>query len=243
MRRFLNLQIDIGYKCNLKCIMCLFSTGIESPKNSMTFDLFEKIGQKIFPEVRSVTFSGLGEPLLTEDFWQYVECCRRYDVPHVGFITNGTLLSGENIKHALSRADYIIVSIDGANKETFEGIRAGAGFERIISNIERLNYLRGDNKAAPSLAFLTVLMNRNIKELPGIVGLAGKMNAEKVICQHLIPFKGLNIEDESILKTCNKHKVNFSLNKASLLAREFGVELRTPYNCGSGTGGGIPFFL
>jgi MoaA/NifB/PqqE/SkfB family radical SAM enzyme len=45
-------------------------------------------------------------------------------------------------KLVLSRFGLLAISIDGARKKTYERIRGGASFDRLILNIKRLNFFK-----------------------------------------------------------------------------------------------------
>jgi radical SAM protein with 4Fe4S-binding SPASM domain len=87
----------------------------------------------------SVKLNWRGEPLLHPDIAKLVEYAKSFS-DEVSFNTNGLLLTKELIKD-LSDAglDWLIISVDGATKYTYEKIRRGAKFDTLMSNIELLN--------------------------------------------------------------------------------------------------------
>ena len=63
----------------------------------------------------------------------------------VQFNTNAMLLT-EKISERLIEAglDRIIFSLDGMTKETFENIRGGANFEKVVNNIKSFINIRNE---------------------------------------------------------------------------------------------------
>jgi MoaA/NifB/PqqE/SkfB family radical SAM enzyme len=67
----------------------------------------------------------------------------------------------------------LCISIDGATKETYESIRIGGKFDKLMSNIKALNAAKEDlSSRLPKIWFNITLMRSNIRELPHLVKLA-----------------------------------------------------------------------
>jgi radical SAM protein with 4Fe4S-binding SPASM domain len=98
----------------------------------------------------------------------------------------------------LSRFGLITISIDGAKRETYEKIRRGADFDRLILNIKRINFFkRGYRIERPKLRFHFVAMRENIEELPLLIELAHSLNVEEVSVAYVgVYFKEL--EEQSL---------------------------------------------
>jgi len=77
-----------------------------------------------------------GEPLLHKELPKMVEYAKRKGVLDIRLNTNGMLLD-RSTAIALSDAglDYLIISVDGATKATYESIREGGDFEVLVKNI------------------------------------------------------------------------------------------------------------
>jgi radical SAM protein with 4Fe4S-binding SPASM domain len=133
-----------------------------------------------------VTLQGLGEPLLAPDLLEMVAYAKKRGV-RVGFNTNGTLLTravGERLVDL--RLDWLHVSLDGARAATFEGIRDGASFERVRTNVRGLLEIRrACGSTHPRVLLVFVAMRRNVGELPEIVRLAADLGTDGVHVQNL----------------------------------------------------------
>ncbi len=95
----------------------------------------------------SVKFNFRGEPGLSKMLESLV-----YAAKNVGFVdvminTNLTSFTPPRLtKLADAGLDQIIVSVDGATKETYESIRIKGNFERLVKNLEHIQTLRNKPK-------------------------------------------------------------------------------------------------
>lgn len=131
------IYLDITRDCNLHCRMC--RDGLEITGKTMPFDLFRRLVDETSPYVKSYSLFNWGEPLVVTDFRErvnYVNSVKRVDCS-VDISTNGMLLTDDMIDFLHSNEVNIIVSFDGADKETFEKIRCGAKFEQICDNLQK----------------------------------------------------------------------------------------------------------
>jgi MoaA/NifB/PqqE/SkfB family radical SAM enzyme len=95
--------------------------------------------------------------------------------------------------------DTLYVSVDGATKETYESIRRGASFERLLRNLDLLiRTVKAKGAGKPRVIFVTVLMKRNMEELPGILALAKMFSVGAVYTQQLCH----NFAEPSLIKSC-----------------------------------------
>jgi radical SAM protein with 4Fe4S-binding SPASM domain len=85
-----------------------------------------------------------------------------------------------------SRFGMLILSVDGATKETFEEIRRGANFDEVINNIRRINYYKRLFKIdRPLLRFNFTAMRSNIEELSMLLDLAAELGVREITVCYL----------------------------------------------------------
>ena len=81
-----------------------------------------------------------GEPYLIKRFRQFVDDFRTEDNPNLafGFTSNGTMLTAKELEK-LDKFPRInaSISVDSFNKASFEKIRAGADFDKVLPNVLR----------------------------------------------------------------------------------------------------------
>jgi radical SAM protein with 4Fe4S-binding SPASM domain len=130
---------------------------------------------------------------------------------------------GELLARLVNNLALLIVSIDAAKKKTYESIRRGAKFDRVIDNIRRFNLERNKiliNK--PELIFRTVLLRRNIEELPDYVRLAKSLEADGIGACHANIFRK-DLKNESLVY--HKELANRCLKQAKELIDFFGLSI------------------
>ena len=104
-------------------------------KKLMNIDLAEKSVKREMRNdgINSVLLHTIGDPLANIKLKEYLKILRKYKM-QAGLSTNGLMLD----KHVDTLAEYIDVcsnirfSIDGVKKETYEKIRFGGIFEKLV---------------------------------------------------------------------------------------------------------------
>jgi len=183
-------------KCNLKCIMCNQAYGkIEELR--MNAEVYNKIVKEFYPFLRTVQLTAIGEPMMTPHLLSKIDDMIHYGVK-LEMVTNGVLMKGDALLSKLAASSELItLSLDGATPETFNSIRQGADFHKIIKNIERFNHFRflTPEEKRTRLNINFILMKRNIRELPDLVDIAANLGVQTIICSHLVLYeKGLEEE-------------------------------------------------
>ena len=99
------------------------------------------------------------------------------------FHTNGSMGDPEKAAQLVQLQNtHITYSIDGATAATFEQVRAGSRFDRIVENVLMLTKLRDLNSKLLVSAW-TVITQKNIGELPQIVKLAKQLGLDYIAIQ------------------------------------------------------------
>lgn len=162
------VQVEPTIVCNLACSFCI-NPELNRSVRFMSAEQFETILDQI-PSLEKVSLVGIGEPLLNKDLMDMVRAAKARRM-NVGFTTNGTIMPPRIIEEICDiRPDWLNISLDGATKATFEGIRLGADFDAILKNVERLMGAM-DEAARTEVAIWFVGLNENIHELPALVRL------------------------------------------------------------------------
>jgi radical SAM protein with 4Fe4S-binding SPASM domain len=181
------LQVEITSACNLRCAMCLvaYRPPVNKITGAMRPALFRSLLNSL-PQLRRITLQGLGEPLLSPHLLTMVQDAKARGIA-VGFNSNGTLLSsrvaGELVAAGL---DWLHVSVDGATARTYEGIRDGGRFPRVVDNLAGLvKAKRRAGSATPHIRVVCVAMRRNVTELSALVELLAKIGVDELRVQNL----------------------------------------------------------
>ena len=150
------IVIEITSHCNLSCIMCSRKSSTRT-SGYMDFLLFKRIINQVKGYAELVYLSGgIGEPLMHPDLHDMIEYCVRNDV-RVGVSTNATLLTAKKTDLILKNPpDILLLSLDGATKETVEKIRVGSKFEKTMENV--CYFLKEKHKRGAGKPFTIVQM-------------------------------------------------------------------------------------
>lgn len=226
------LEMDAVNQCNLRCVMCRFSNKEYSNQKKVEMSLqdFSRIAQQLFPLCSQVSLSVSTEPLLHSKFDELLRITKEYKVPFVYMFTNALLLSERLIDQIVrSELNQLCISIDGATKHTYERIRVGGKFDRLIANIEALNRAKEQAKTdLPKLTFNVVLMRSNIEELPLLIELAHQLKVKAVGAVHMVPFKAAVVDPDQESLEAHKLLCNQMLDEAQTLADKYDIEVTFP---------------
>lgn len=184
------VYIEPTNKCNLACSMCMHRTWDE-PQGEMSWEVFSSILNSInnLPEIPTIFFGGLGEPLSHPRILRMVSQVKAQQAK-VELITNGTLLNEDCAQQLVDIGlDRIWISIDGATPESYADIRLGAAFDDVVENVRTLKRLRsGGHFPTPEIGIVFVAMKRNIADLPAVIRLGRKLGARQFLVTNVLPY-------------------------------------------------------
>jgi radical SAM protein with 4Fe4S-binding SPASM domain len=178
----LPVEIDIepSNTCNFKCGHCQVTYWDKKPA-ALTLDTFIQILDRI-PHAARVKLQGMGEPLLNKNLIPMLQAGEKRGL-QMFFHTNGSIGDPEKAAQLVQlKNTHIIYSVDGATAETFERVRPGSRFERIVENILTLTKLR-DIKSKLLVSAWTVITQNNVQELAQIVRLAKQLGLTQIVIQ------------------------------------------------------------
>jgi radical SAM protein with 4Fe4S-binding SPASM domain len=228
------LQLEVTAACNLRCRMCLvrYRPPIDRIHGSLPLEEFRAIVDGN-PSLGKLTLQGLGEPLLAPGFFEMIEYAIARGI-EVGFNTNATLLDARRAQRLVELGvSWVHVSVDGATAETFEHVRDGAKFDKVVANLGRLVQTRRTAGAdRPRLQLNTVVMRRNVAELPDLVRLAADIGVDRMWVQHLShDFSDADVGgDYDAIRAFTDDEALWGspLDAAAAVARQLGLDLRLP---------------
>jgi molybdenum cofactor biosynthesis enzyme MoaA len=178
----IKLDIENVSRCNFRCTMCQVS---DWHKGTRAKDLSPESFKRIIDEqygLVEIKLQGMGEPLLQrDDFIEMVKYARKSHI-WVRTTTNASLLHLRNNYKKLIDADpnEVQISIDGASKETFEGIRRQSDFEKVIENCITINnYCRQQNVRRTKM--WVVVQKQNVHEAHQLLELAHRVGFEDLV--------------------------------------------------------------
>ena len=213
-----SIQIECTTRCNLKCTMCEIAYWTEKGGDLRIASL-ERMVEHL-PGLRRVDLTGIGESLMNRDFRRGVEFLKAKGI-YITLNANFTLMTERAARRIVDLGlDQIILSLDGATKATYESIRVGANFEKVLANAHRLTRIKREvGRRKPEFKINTVVSLTNYKELTGIVELARDLGVGMVSMVNIITFDDTaRLGTESI-----ESEVREAYDRAVQRGRELGV--------------------
>jgi MoaA/NifB/PqqE/SkfB family radical SAM enzyme len=189
------IEIEVTTRCNLKCIMCEHTYWNE-PNRDMSFEEFKRIVDQ-FPRLKWIGLTGIGESFLNKDFMKMLKYVKSRDII-VELYDSFFFIDKKTAEELIDMGiDIIFVSLDAATKETYEKIRVGSDFERVINNVKTFFQLKKEKNAQyPKIAFHYIVNKMNLQEIPQYIELVHSLtNGENVTIQFtrmLHKFKEVN---------------------------------------------------
>lgn len=180
-----HIQIEITNRCNLSCPYCAASRDIMKDNYyDMNFKEFKKIiddlalKNKYYP---SLQLAFRGEPFLNKDASMMIEYATMRNF-YVTVSTNGLLLNKELNNDLIdSQLDYVVISLDGARKETYEKNRAGGRFDSLIENIKDLVEKKKEKKSRkPFIELQFIITKQTEAEIEEFKKLGRMLNVDNL---------------------------------------------------------------
>jgi radical SAM protein with 4Fe4S-binding SPASM domain len=166
----LHVDIELSDACNLRCKMCAHGFGTIRNVGFMKEALAKKIiDDCVKCNVYSIKFNWRGEPTLSPFLSKLTKYAKDKGILEVQINTNGQNLNNNSevfIQCAENGMDRIIFSIDGFSKETYESIRIGGSYERVLQNVHKiLEWKRKNEKIKPFIRVQMVRTTINAHEV------------------------------------------------------------------------------
>jgi len=136
-------MFDITNVCNSECTHCPHSVSYESnidDKPFLDLDIFKKaIDECKGRNMQFVRITADGEPLIHPKLFEMIDYAFENGVGPVGLTTNGSLLSKDKAERLAESGLFMVdFSLDAVSKETYNKVRYGLPFEKVIGNVKYL---------------------------------------------------------------------------------------------------------
>lgn len=165
-------EIEVSTVCNKKCIHCEYQYwGKSQERRFLEFDEFVRMAEG-FPSLRWLHLTGEGSSFLNPDYLKMLRWTKQrgisvYLVDHLDDMDEP--LMRELIELGV---DGVYISIDGASPQTYNALRVGCDFDRVVSHVRRFVELKRELRSRlPELSFRYVITTDNVHEMPAYVDL------------------------------------------------------------------------
>ncbi len=159
------IEVEPTTRCNLRCVMCEHTYWKEKPRD-LSFEEFKRIIDQ-FPGLKWICMTGIGEGFVNKDYIKMLRYLKSKKI-YVELFDNFYFLNEKIITELVDMGiDRILPSIESATKKTYEKIRRGSDFEKVVKNIKFLiNLKKKRNLIFPEMDFHFITNKLNIHEVP-----------------------------------------------------------------------------
>ncbi len=179
------MMIEPTSFCNLQCGMCgknqYIELGVDLQEGHMRFENFTGLINEVYKYVFTVFLWNYGEPFLNKDVFKMVQYLRDRDII-TAISTNGNLLDQQAaVRLVNSGLSYLVISLDGTDEESYNKIRKGGSYEKVIKGIENIITYRDQKKSlTPYVDLQFVVMRDNEEKVEEMFDLGRKLKVDRV---------------------------------------------------------------
>ncbi|HIH16603.1 MAG TPA: radical SAM protein [Candidatus Diapherotrites archaeon] len=195
-----SVQLEPCNLCNLHCDFCSAPPWeLERQKRMLSLENAQKIVDDVSRYTHYLWFWLAGEPFLNPQAGKIIRHATSRGM-HVIVSSNCMLLTEKVAEEVVdARLDELIVSADGASKQSSEAMRKGSTFETVVKNIKFLSDLkRRKGVSKPQIIMQLIVSKKNEHEIEAFKQLAREVGADR--CE----FKSLGlptwIYDEGVIE-------------------------------------------
>jgi len=179
-----HLRLAIDESCNLRCPSCRNSLIFH--KKGSAFNLGMRLADKIndwlhnFQHPIQVHIGSDGDPFASHVYRHFMEHTPKRDNIKYSVLTNGLMFKEfyNTVPHIINNLQELGVSIDGASKKTYEKLRLGGKWGKIIEALECIAELKKKKDFRFNLHF--VVQQDNWHELEAMLELGHRYSVDTV---------------------------------------------------------------
>ena len=174
--------IDTCNVCNMGCPMC--PNGMKElrrPRRMMTLETFGKVIDEIRPWAIEVSLHNWGEPLLNPDIYKMIAAARDADIGTTMSSTLSTASREDMDRIIRSGLEYLVVSMNGTNPETYNAYIPGGDFNKVTDNLRTLIRRRRElGSRTPFIEWQFLVLRPNEREMPEAARMAWEFGVDQL---------------------------------------------------------------
>ena len=176
LKRMLNCNLQVTYRCNFQCQICDFWKPEYQKTHELSLDDIRVIGAKLNRLGTLIISLAGGEPLIREDLPEVITILNKANHFPI-LITNGWFVDAALAKDLLRAGlQEISVSVDYADPAKHDAQRGQPGaWERAMRALELLHKNRPDKRNRVHM--ISVLMDDNLEEVEPLIQLSRQIGA------------------------------------------------------------------
>ncbi|MCK4787470.1 MAG: SPASM domain-containing protein, partial [Desulfobacteraceae bacterium] len=181
------VDLEPSNVCNFSCPHCEITYQTDERKNLSPSQY--NVIMNNFPYAWRVKLQGEGEPFLNNTLYDFIEAtCSKGVWCEVQ--TNGSVLDIGRMKELERYKNFeMVVSFDAADKKTFEEIRPGSNFDKILNNIEDVS-----KKTTINIAAWMLIQDTNKNQVKDVIRLLAEKGVRSLGLQVVLFDFDRNVE-------------------------------------------------
>ncbi len=167
------IEIEVTTRCNKRCVICEHTWWNERPTDLTFTELYRLTDQF---NLRWVNLTGEGDAFLNKDYLAMIRHLKNRGTSV--YLVDSMDLVTKSVAYELVRlgVDGIYISMDGATKQTYESIKVGCTFDKVLANIKSLLTVKKElSSPLPEICFRFVITKTNVHEMADFVRLVGSL--------------------------------------------------------------------
>ena len=182
------IKVANDYVCNLHCPSCrkmIHAKNDDNEELEIVTCIDSLMESGWLDKANNVVVGASGESFLSPSYRKII-----FDgVAHrnsIDIMTNGTLFTPQIWEKMEGKYKHVTfsVSIDAATKETYEKVRCGGNWDKLMENMAFLSKLRKENKVE-SVMVNMIVQKKNYREIPDFIRWAKEMEFDSVYLSHI----------------------------------------------------------
>ncbi|MFZ5517763.1 MAG: radical SAM/SPASM domain-containing protein [Candidatus Zhuqueibacterota bacterium] len=178
------VTVEPTIRCNLACPQCLAGMKqVVRAKANMDVLAFRHFLDVMGANVWHLLLYNQGEPFLNSDILTFIGLAKQRRI-YVTISTNGHFLRDKDFVRELVSGglDSIIVSLDGADEQTYQAYRRGGNFSAVVEGIELLAKMRDELRSpTPKIVIQCLVMKHNEQQMGEMRALADRLGADRLL--------------------------------------------------------------
>mgnify|MGYP001288788020 CR=1 FL=1 len=183
-RQIRHLRLAIDDSCNLKCPSCRKSLIFH--KQGSAYNLGIRLADRIndwlydYRHPVLVHIGSDGDPFASHVYRHFMEQTPERDNIKYSILTNALMFKEfhTRVPYVINNLEEIGVSIDGASKDTYERLRLGGKWEKVLEGLESISKLKQKHNFRFIMHF--VVQKENYHEMEDIVELGRQYGVDRV---------------------------------------------------------------
>lgn len=185
-----HVQLEPTSVCNLRCVLCPVTEGLERPVGHMEFRTFQKIIDELGQHLFIIILWDWGEPFLNPSIYDMISYAKTRDIGVISSTNGHVFARGDHAEQLVrSGIDYIVFAVDGVTQATYESYRQGGDLETVTAGIKRIvEARRALQSRTPLIDLRFLVMKHNEHEIPRLKGFARSLEVDALTLRTLCTY-------------------------------------------------------